>query len=1230
MKYIPEKYRRGGGGVKLNIKENPLKLKLFSDQFHPYKIQPFDLDLSYRPAGREFPGTVFRLPMRGEEGSRISDISRNVYSAKDFPRLAENFLSNKFHYMLFLNSVENISLLQGDSKAELETVAEIGKTTVILTNSALKPGEGNTIISQKFRGSSKQSEVHFLVSQRKAESTSNAAMLASSAMGREHGLNSNVAVALPLSYNVQSKKYEPEDMRSGDLFTFLPLNIKTSVNFHINGGFALSSNRKTLWQDDGRGSKEDIRVQWNELLMKEEVPKAVLSLLKEVKANQDIVTGSFDTLWPHTDHVGSSISREFIAGFYQMIARSQDELFYSEFTKTWLNFESCYFANFEEIEPGLRGLFHKILLTHLKEEVDDRAELVNLKTSTLDGIILAAGKEAVMSRCFSATRFYKEAFLPRIAQIKEEERDQVMAHLLNRPLLDAGVKEALKSTGCIKTSHTKRLMMPGDLVHPVDSITNLFLKEEDLFPHDLYHNSLPALIGLGMKSTVDTQILVNRAQFLDNKKETFSGGDEKLKRLASYLLKAVRSKWTYDKNPAWISQLSEYHWLESTKSTLCRADQLWTQGVALFVSYTREIVKPLEGFFSSSDDFFKALGVRDKVSTEDLVNQLVGLYNDFPEKDTGSKREDHYRRFIEQNLDLLGGRLDMKDCIHPLVDLPLYYDPATDTLHQMKNVSLDTSLPLDLNPYLVTCKKYTSKRSMQNIMLALGAKEHLSSGDLLGVLSSIKETQGDKALEGKDLSRVVSILSLVVTLRDNEDLGGTPLAVFAPNEEGVLAEARTLSYNDAPWMKIEHFKGTFIHRDVPRDHAGKLGVKMVKCEALELFASKDFPFGDPYGQAEKLTTRIKNILDEYPGNIDIFKEMIQNADDAGAGEIHFILDERSHRTERVFNNQSRHMQGPALCVYNNKNFEPADYEGLQNLGIGSKRTSEETIGKFGIGFNTVYSITDTPMFVSNNDLVILDPHRKFVPCAEVGNPGGKFQLSPDFVSSYSDIVDTFNLGDTVDMNPGTLFRLPLRSNFQSEIAGSESSGLNEVKARLDQFVTAAKDILLFLKNISCIKVSHVDATGTMTETAKFSSEREVFQSENESSTIYDMRLESKTNKNSSADIDEFKVAKSSAVDPLSGRKAEGAVAINMKHFETGEKLNGMIYVGLPLKQSSLQPVHIHGNFALDRGRNGLLAGSSWNKVVMSTAVSSAYLQLLESVRNHLQAEQTKREESWTK
>ena len=135
-------------------------------------------------------------------------------------------------------------------------------------------------------------------------------------------------------------------------------------------------------------------------------------------------------------------------------------------------------------------------------------------------------------------------------------------------------------------------------------------------------------------------------------------------------------------------------------------------------------------------------------------------------------------------------------------------------------------------------------------------------------------------------------------------------------------------------------------------------------------------------------------------------------------------------------------------------------------------------------------------------------------------------------------------------------------------------------------------------------------------------------SENGSSTTYSMTLESKTKACPSGQIDHFKVAKSQAEDPAGGRKAEGAVAINMRHFETCKTERGKIYVGLPLKESTIQPVHINGNFALDHGRNGLLAGSAWNKTVMSKAVSSAYVQLLESVKQDLQAEQDGKKQSW--
>ena len=143
-----------------------------------------------------------------------------------------------------------------------------------------------------------------------------------------------------------------------------------------------------------------------------------------------------------------------------------------------------------------------------------------------------------------------------------------------------------------------------------------------------------------------------------------------------------------------------------------------------------------------------------------------------------------------------------------------------------------------------------------------------------------------------------------------------------------------LHYNDAPWQPLESMEGTFVHEDIPRDLAEYIGVKMVRAEVLKKLAAKDFPFGDPFGQKEELTTRIRNILDEYSGEIDIFKELIQNADDSGAKQVHFVIDERTHGSEKVFNENSKHIQGPSLTVYNDQSFKKEDYEGLQNLGIG--------------------------------------------------------------------------------------------------------------------------------------------------------------------------------------------------------------------------------------------------------------------------------------------------------
>ena len=1207
-KYIPEKYGRQSGGIRIDIKKNPLKLKLFAGQFNPYNIRAFQLNLSYRPAGRDYPGTVIRLPLRGEEGARISSISNRTYGARDFPRLTQDFQSNKFHYMLFLKNVNSVSLLQGDSKTEEDpsNMCEVKKTTEILStvdNSLCSNFFQNSIVIQESSGvSQREEEKHFLIAQKRVEDGSDAHKLSISDRGKEHGLNLSVSVAIPLVYDLKTKTYKAQRMSSGKVFTFLPLNIESEICFHINAGFALSSNRKTIWQDDNRGSNNDIRVQWNEALTGQQIPMTIINLLQEIKGNSRLSQGCFDTLWPSIQK--SSIFSNTAKGFYKLIVKSENKLIFSNVSHKWLNYKNSYMSDFSELKPELRTTFQHVLLQHLKQDIDPGAELVEFGSLALQGIENELGVESVRTKTYSITRFYLEAFLPRFSKTEEVKRDLVLAYILQNEIQE-DVSRVLKETSCFKTSYSGKLLKPKDLVSPSGTISKLFLEEEDCFPHVDFHKSLIAMSGLGMLQSISSDVIKNRAHFLHNRKSSFTMNIAKLQPVSSLLLHEVKLMWDM-KCP--LPELSELCWIESNKLELCRADTLWSPAVKQFVSFSKKVFKDHPKYYYSRD-FMKAIGIQDSITVNDVVNQLLGFQLNFPT--SVSERRTISDQMME-NLQKLGDIKCERKNIEPLNGIPLFYDKESNKLYPLNSVTFD-SITVSLSPYILKINPVVVE-NMKGIMLDLGAKEKCSSEDLIRVIAQINNDYNGEPIGQENIEKVVSILSHIV----KEGSITSSSMVLAPNKEGKLVDVKTLSYNDAAWIKMDSFQGTFIHKSLSRDHAMALGAKMVRSRVLGQFASDDFQFGDPFGQNEKLTTRIKNILDEYSGEIDIFKEMIQNADDAQAHKIHFILDERDHKTETVFNEQSKYIQGPALCVFNDKNFAPEDYEGLQNLGIGSKRSSEESIGKFGIGFNTVYSITDTPMFVSNNDLVVLDPHRAFVPCAEVGKPGGRFPLSPEFKQRYGDIVNSFDMNGVVDMGMGTLFRLPLRNGFQSEIvdAKNQSETCLSMKKKLQEFEQIARYSLLFLNNITEIDISYIDANGSVSSKASFCSEKQVTGSE----TSYNLTIKAEGQTNVQTDY--YKVARSSVEEPeakgYKSRRADAAVAINMKHFEIGEKEQGKIYVGLPLKEPSTLPIHIHGNFALDHGRNGLLPESSWNTTVLKGAVCIAYLQLLEDVRLHLQ------------
>ena len=71
----------------------------------------------------------------------------------------------------------------------------------------------------------------------------------------------------------------------------------------------------------------------------------------------------------------------------------------------------------------------------------------------------------------------------------------------------------------------------------------------------------------------------------------------------------------------------------------------------------------------------------------------------------------------------------------------------------------------------------------------------------------------------------------------------------------------------------------------------------------------------------------------------------------------FFIDSREHGTTWLVHPALAPFQGPALLAYNDAQFKDEDWEGIQNLQRSVKAEDPFKVGKFGIGFNSVYHIT---------------------------------------------------------------------------------------------------------------------------------------------------------------------------------------------------------------------------------------------------------------------------------
>jgi sacsin len=228
--------------------------------------------------------------------------------------------------------------------------------------------------------------------------------------------------------------------------------------------------------------------------------------------------------------------------------------------------------------------------------------------------------------------------------------------------------------------------------------------------------------------------------------------------------------------------------------------------------------------------------------------------------------------------------------------------------------------------------------------------------------------------------------------------------------------------------------------------------------------------GFKWGQKEPLTARITKLLQSYPNFFDLFKELLQNADDAGASQIAFILDNRQHGCKKVFSKEFASLQGPALLCYNNQIFSEDDLVALKTLGVGNKGEEKFKIGKYGVGFNCTYRLTDVPQIISNlNNYVIFDPLCKHFPQLLDSNPGFRIPFNINDIDNpfyqYEDVIQIFQ-GDLKKIDQlanGTMFRFPLRKKASS--IHDRVFSAHEVEHEIRNKSSEMKNAMIFLKNI---------------------------------------------------------------------------------------------------------------------------------------------------------------------
>ena len=202
---------------------------------------------------------------------------------------------------------------------------------------------------------------------------------------------------LPLPAKVD----EDEPTLSGVIFCFLPLPVHSGLPLHINGAFAVASNRRHL-QSKVEDDKRCHGFEWNKALMQDSVLSAYFSLLEDIKSiAPDDGTYKFHSLWPKADEVHGDCW-PILQSFYEQLSFGDRALFSAD-GNTWVDIHHVVFLHPGfRFEPQIGDMAFAVLQTLAKaDEV-----VVDLPADVFQSFHDCGLREVVQARTYDKRRVF--------------------------------------------------------------------------------------------------------------------------------------------------------------------------------------------------------------------------------------------------------------------------------------------------------------------------------------------------------------------------------------------------------------------------------------------------------------------------------------------------------------------------------------------------------------------------------------------------------------------------------------------------------------------------------------------------------------------------------------------------------------------------------------------------------------------------------------------------------